>query len=85
MIMSQGCFRMLNKWLWVSGILLLLAYAWSSTSCAAIGSPGGGRRILLPTLFGYVQLEPDVALSESSERLLSKERRFYWNLMSTTY
>ena len=41
---SMSIFRMLNKVLWVLGIILVLAYAWSSSSCATIGSPGGGGK-----------------------------------------
>ena len=67
---------MLNKWLWVSGILLLLAYAWSSTSCATIGSPGGGGKdTLAPSVIRCVPANLSVALSESGERLLSFEGR----------
>ena len=63
---------MLRRALWAFGVFLLLAYTWSSTSCATIGSPGGGGKdTLAPSV---IQCDPpnlSVALNESGERLLS--------------
>ena len=67
---------MLNKVIWVPGIILLLAYAWSSSSCATIGSPGGGGKdTLAPSVIRCDPPNLSVALSESGERIRSFDGR----------
>ena len=41
---------MLNKVLWVLGIILLLAYAWSSSSVRPSGVLVGGKDTLAPSV-----------------------------------